>query len=424
MNQRVLVVAHNHPAFHPGGTEIVAHDLFAAYKRAGWDALFLAATNQVHREARPGTSFQAVGNARDEIVLWAGHFDRFAMSQVDLHGVVPDLVALLEEFRPDVVEIHHLLLVGAEFPALVRRILPKARIVLMLHDYYPICAHDGLMVKRTDHTRCLQASPDACHRCFPDISAQRFFLRELNLKTHLGAVDAFISPSRFLAERYVDWGLPAERIDVIPNGHGQSESGRAPDRRSGDGMRNVFGYFGNLNPWKGVTVLLDACRQLASNSVDFELRLHGAPLFQAETFVSDLDAGFRDAGPRVRRIGGYDRADVPALIADVDWVIVPSIWWENAPLTIGEAQFHGRPVIASGIGGMAELVSDGVDGLHVRPNDPAGLAAVMRRGAEEPDLWRRLAGGIAPPPTVDQVASRHIALFQGGRGAAVARVAA
>ena len=92
---RILVAAHNHPALHPGGTEIFAHDLFRAYQRAGHEALFLGATNQVHRQIRPGTSFQGLGDARDEVLLWSGHFDRFYMSQVDLYGVVPDLVELL-----------------------------------------------------------------------------------------------------------------------------------------------------------------------------------------------------------------------------------------------------------------------------------------------------------------------------------------
>lgn len=422
MNRRVLVVAHNHPDFHPGGTEIVAHDLFQAYKRAGWDALFLAATNQTHRQPHPGTNFQAAGNAPDEIVLWAGHFDRFNLSQIDLHGIVPDLIGLLEEFRPDVVEIHHLLLVGAEFPSLVRRILPDARIVMMLHDYYPICANDGLMVRTKDHGRCLKASPDRCHQCFPEIAPAKFLLREIALKTHLAAVDSFISPSAFLKERFVDWGLAAEKIEVVPNGHpaGQPVQHRGPSYST----RNVFGYFGNLNPWKGVTVLLDACRELARQKVDFELRLHGAALFQSEKFNADLESAFASVGGNVRRMGQYGREDLPELMAAVDWVIVPSIWWENAPLTIGEARFHRRPVIASGIGGMAELVDDERDGLHVRPNDPTDLARVMQRCAEDATLWRRLATAITPPPTVDQVASRHLAVFDGLAASTGARVAA
>lgn len=411
MNPRVLVVAHNHPAFHPGGTEIVAHDLFKAYKRAGWDALFLAATNQVHREARPGTSFQTIGDAADEVVLWAGHFDRFNLSQIDLHGVVPDLTALLEQFRPDVVEIHHLLLIGAEFPALVRRVLPDARIVFMLHDYYPICANDGLLVRTKDHERCLNASPDRCHACFPEISAASFRLREINLKAHLSAVDAFISPSRFLRERFVDWGLPAEQIAVIENGHpaGEAVAHRGPPYTT----RNVFGYFGNLNPWKGVNTLLDACHALNEAGVEYELQLHGAALFQADKFVSDFETKLARAGGSVTRLGQYSRDDIPALMADIDWVVVPSIWWENAPLTIGEARFHRRPVIASGIGGMAELVDDENTGLHVRPGDPSDLARVMQRCIEDPALWRRMATATTPPPTTDEVAAQHIALFTG-----------
>ncbi|HMF66824.1 MAG TPA: glycosyltransferase, partial [Phyllobacterium sp.] len=182
---RVLVAAHNHPALHPGGTEIFAHDLFRAYQRAGCDALFLGATNHIHREARPGTSFQSIGTHGDEILLWSGHFDRFFMSQVDLYGIVPDIVELLRDFRPDVVHLHHLLLLGAEFPHIVRRTLPECRIVMTLHDYYPICHHDGLMVCTTSKELCHGASPDRCHSCFKDIALDKFVLRERHLKSLL-----------------------------------------------------------------------------------------------------------------------------------------------------------------------------------------------------------------------------------------------
>ncbi len=161
MAQRVLIAAHNHPSLHPGGTEIFAHDLFRAYQRAGCEAMFMGATNKVHREARPGTSFQSIGNGGDEILLWSGHFDRFYMSQIDLYGIVPDIVELLQDFRPDVVHLHHLLLLGAEFPHIVRRTLPDCRIVLTLHDYYPICHHDGLMVRTTGRNCAMELAQTA-----------------------------------------------------------------------------------------------------------------------------------------------------------------------------------------------------------------------------------------------------------------------
>jgi hypothetical protein len=71
-------------------------------------------------------------------------------------------------------------------------------------------------------------------------------------------------------------------------------------------------------------------------------------------------------------------------MGDVDWVVVPSVWWENSPLVIQEAFQRGRPVICSDIGGMAEKVADGVDGLHFRAGDPEALAATIARAATDP----------------------------------------
>jgi glycosyltransferase involved in cell wall biosynthesis len=96
--------------------------------------------------------------------------------------------------------------------------------------------------------------------------------------------------------------------------------------------------------------------------------------------------------------------------------VMPSIWWENAPLVIQEAFLHRRPVICGGIGGMAEMVRDGVDGLHAPVNDVAGLASVMRQAIETEGLWDRLVAHIQPPPTISEVATRHLKLYQGALG--------
>lgn len=409
---KVLVAAHNHPALHPGGTEIFAHDLFRAYQRAGCEALFLGATNHIHREARPGTSFQSIGTNGDEILLWSGHFDRFFMSQVDLYGIVPDIVELLRDFRPDIVHLHHLLLLGAEFPHIVRRTLPNCRIVMTLHDYYPICHHDGLMVRTSNKELCHGASPDRCHSCFKDIALDKFVLRERHLKSLLSTVDSFVSPSEFLKQRYVDWGLSESLISVIPNGQPERRAAAVKSPEMTNRTKPVFGYFGNLNPWKGTTVLLEAARQLISEGLDFELRVHGAAPFQSETFVADIDRLFAETSPAVQRRGGYRREDIADLIGTVDCAIMPSIWWENAPLVIQEAQGQNCPVITSNIGGMAEMIENGVNGLTVPPNDPMALAAAMRRIAEDADLRQNLAQGARHPDTIDTTATKYLNLIE------------
>ncbi|MBD9520752.1 glycosyltransferase family 4 protein [Ensifer sp. ENS02] len=409
MKKRILVAAHNHPALHPGGTEIFAHDLFRAYQRAGHEALFLGATNQTHRQVRPGTSFQAIGPEGDEVLLWSGHFDRFFMSQIDLYGVVPDLTELLRDFRPDVVHIHHLLLLGAEFPHIVRRTLPDCRIVMTLHDYYPLCHHDGLMVRTSGKELCHKSTPDRCHSCFKDIPLDRFVLREQHLKALLRTVDRFISPSQFLRQRFIDWGLNGDQIDVIANGLPPRD---APSRKGQpENDRPVFGYFGNLNPWKGTSVLLEAARQLIDEGLRFELRVHGGAPFQADSFKDEIARLFKKTAPSVQQRGAYRREDIGELIAAVDCTIVPSIWWENAPLVIGEAQSQRKPVIASNIGGMAEMVQDGVNGITVSPNDPRALAAAMRRMAESPDLRRRLSANARKPNDIDTTARRYLTLI-------------
>ncbi|MDF1635357.1 glycosyltransferase family 4 protein [Mycoplana sp. MJR14] len=413
MSKRILVAAHNHPSLHPGGTEIFAHDLFRAYQRAGHEALFLGATNQIHREARPGTSFQGIGPAGDEVLLWSGHFDRFFMSQIDLYGVVPDVTELLRDFRPDVVHLHHLLLLGAEFPHIVRRTLPNCQIVMTLHDYYPICHHDGLMVRTGSRELCYQASPDRCHACFKDIPLDRFALRERHLKALLSTVDHFISPSAFLKERFVQWGLAEDAISVIPNGIPTRKPGAGRQRL--DGGRPVFGYFGNLNPWKGATVLLEAARQLLADGLEFELRVHGGAPFQSKNFVEEIDELFAGTAPSVQRRGPYRREDIGDLLAAVDCTIVPSVWWENAPLVIQEAQAQGRPVIASNIGGMAEMIEHGVNGLTVPPNDARALAAAMRNLLEQPNLLQELSANARRPDDIDTTARRYLELMEPAR---------
>lgn len=409
---RILTICHNHPRLHPGGTEIFALNLHEEWRRRrGVEALFVGCTNQIHREPRPGTSFQTLGASADEMVLWAGHFDRFHQSQIDLYGVVPDLAELLQGFQPDIVHFHHTLLVGVEALFLARRLLPRSRIVFTLHDYYPICPRDGIMMTTDGDHLCRLASLDACRRCFPAVPAERFVMRERYIKTAFSLVDMFVTPSEFLRQRFVEWGLPAERIKVIPNGRPAVMP--APPRRVGrGGRRNVFGYFGNVTPAKGAALAVQAARQLHdAGDRTSRLRIHGGSPFQAETFVSGFAESVAAARDCVTHLGPYTPEQMPALIAAVDWVVMPSIWWENAPLVIQEAFQHRRPVICSDIGGMAEMVRNGVNGLHFVRGDAGDLARVMRRAASEPALWQKLAGNIPAVPTIGHAAARYRRLF-------------
>lgn len=412
---RILFLCHSHPDLQAGGTEIFSRDLFRALRAYdGVDGAYLAGTSAGQRSVAPGTAFQAVGHAADELLLWTAGFDSFYLSQTDLHGVIPEFIAFLTRLRPDIVHIHHTLQLGMEVIPLVRRILPNAQIVMTLHDYYAVCANDGQM-HTTGGLPCTTASIDACHRCFPDRPATDFRLRELHVRAALRAVDRFISPSEFLRDRFIAWGIPANQIEVIRNG--LPVVAPAPPRQAPNGLRDRFAFFGHINRFKGATIALDASARLTRMGVAHQLTLHGSSAYQAQDTL-DAFARALQAAPDALHRGAYARDEQARLMSAVDWVVVPSVWWENAPLVIQEAFAHRRPVLCSDAGGMAEAVRDGVDGLHFNRGDGRSLAGIMQRAIEEPGLWERLVSGIQPIRSIEESADEHMAFYQRLRSAA------
>jgi glycosyltransferase involved in cell wall biosynthesis len=101
-------------------------------------------------------------------------------------------------------------------------------------------------------------------------------------------------------------------------------------------------------------------------------------------------------------MGRYENAEVGAILREVDVVVAPSIWYENAPLVIREAFLAGKPVVTAAFGGMQEWVQDGVNGLLFRPRDVLDLRGTLERFITDPDLVRRLSNNF---PTVQSIAA-------------------
>jgi glycosyltransferase involved in cell wall biosynthesis len=414
---RVLYVCHNHPRISPGGTEIYALELFEAVRDAGAFEPFLLA------RARPGAAdlraplddarivrfdddpHQSLFLTRDE------EFDCFLGSARRLQSVLTDFGDYLRAVRPDVVHFQHTLHLGFELIAATRRTLPRAPIVYTLHEMVPICACDGHMVRPGSTELCDGASPRRCRQCLPERTAADFLLRRRFIQAHLEHVDRFVTPSRFLRQRYTEWGLAADRIVVEENG--RRLGGRpSPGGRADGPVR--FGFFGRLERPKGPDILLKAAQLLARepDGPPIEVSFHGVGAEQWPELAREVAAFPRDGRCQARLAGGYRPSDQPALLADVDWVVVPSNWWENSPMVIQEAFASGRPVICGDVGGMAEKVTDGVNGLHFRIGQPASLAAVMTRAARSPELWARLAGAVPPVYSIDASAARLRAMYR------------
>ncbi|MGG5819306.1 glycosyltransferase [Falsiroseomonas sp. HW251] len=406
---RVLFLAHNHPSLQPGGSEAFALNLFRALRdRHGAEGLFLAGVTAALRDRHPGTVVQAAGGAEDELLVPLDHFDRFYLSQQDIYGLAA-LAPIVRRADPEVIHLHHPLLFGLEGIDMLRRAAPGATMVATLHDYFALCAREGQLLT-PEGRRCTGPSPEGCRRCFPDRAPLEIRLRDLAIRDAFRAFDLLVAPSRFLRDRFVASGWDGSRIVVLPNAVPAEPA--APHRAAPKGgRRDRFAVFGNVNRFKGTLVALRASAALSRQGVEHGLAVHGGTAWQTEAFMAEFAAAL-EAAPAARHHGGYAPEEFATRIAAADWVVVPSIWWENAPLVIQEAFRHRRPVICGDGGGMAEMVADGVDGLHFPIGDEAGLAEAMRRAVATPRLWQRLVAGIGAPPDMDAAARAHLGLYR------------
>ena len=410
---RVLYIAHAHPEYTAGGGEGFALELFRGMREGGDYECALVARD---RSASPHTGTPLAGiQGRPGETIFHGiteDFDYFLQVSQDKSSVSIYLKEVLESMRPEVVHFQHTLHLGVECIRLVRNIVPHAAIVYTLHEYIAICAADGQMVRTFDRGLCRQATPRRCHECLPAHSSAEFKVRELFIKAHFRLVDQFIAPSKFLRDRYVNWGLEPAKVRLLH--YGRSLPRPSPARVLAEGERRlVFGFFGSLHANKGILVLLEAMQILAeSEQLKIHLYIHGANLeLQTDEYRAEFDSKLLACSPNTTFLGRYQSADLPELMAAIDWVVVPSVWWENSPLVIQEANMHGRPVICSDIGGMTEKVTNGVDGLHFRVNDARSLARTMAMAAADSRLWERLRSAIKPVLSIAESVAAHGALY-------------
>lgn len=398
---RILTICHDHPHITDGGTEHLAYDLTRALDRMpDCSARFLAASTALSHPDVPAGALHALG---EDLLLRVGRYDLFSMRRQDGLGWTEAITKALAATKPDIVHLHGLDRLGAELVPLLRRLRPSAGLVLTLHDFQLICPNGGLLLRR-DGGLCTRQAPDACHRCLPDISTGAHALRKARLLALLDQIDLFIAPSEDVRSRFITWGLPGARIKVVRNAVPEM----APPPRQARPRPNRFAYFGSFAEHKGVQVLLKAAERLGRSGGDYRVSLYGRLHHPSEETQRGFTEAVSAAAPVAQLVGPYDRADVCTLMAGNDWIVLPSLWFENAPLVLLEARRARRPVICTGLGGMRELVRDGIDGVVVPRGDPAALAETMAALAEDREGWERLAGNARQPPNAEESARQHM----------------
>ncbi|MFW6731901.1 MAG: glycosyltransferase [Synechococcus sp.] len=410
---RVLYLVHAHERFSVGGAENAAFSLFRELaRRQGIETWILAAMHTSRGALGHGELRSMEGTDREYLI--GSDCDWYRFSNTNIAALRRGLQRLIDHVQPDVIHLQHYSHFGIDVIPLLQAISPRSRVVVTLHEYLPLCMHNGQMVTPGQLKLCHKATPLACSLCFPERSAQDMFLRQHYIGTILQSCDALVSPSEFLIQRYRDSGIDHPNFLMIENGLPPQFDPEQRPRYFATQSRelNRFGFFGQLNIYKGPLVLLQAVALLQERGIsDFTVSINGANLeHQPQDFQDEFNKTLEQVRDRVFMRGSYRQQDMESLMLDIDWMVIPSIWWENSPVVIQEAFFHGRPVLGGDIGGMAEKI-DGRGGLTYAVRSASGLASLMERCIGNQALHQALRGSMEQPTTATVCADRHINLY-------------
>jgi glycosyltransferase involved in cell wall biosynthesis len=271
--------------------------------------------------------------------------------------------------------------------------------VLILTDYWLMCPL-GIMM-RPDSNLC--DGPDHgqnCLRyCFTNISRDRILKRIADVHALLKCCDYALAPSQFLINLFNSSGVvSADRFILSRHGFDYGKKKNLFLRQFKETI--TFGYIGTILYHKGVHVMVEGFKKNRHKNI--RLQVWGGCFHEVD--YQERLLKIVDGDSRIEFKGYYDFNDVENILENIDVVIVPSIWYENAPLTILTSLAYGIPVITSNIGGMSEMIRDGHNGLTFKAGDPADLSAKIGLIADNPELIMKFKKNIQYPIRVEEEA--------------------
>lgn len=318
----------------------------------------------------------------------------------------------INDLQPDVVHFQN------TFPLISPSALWAARsacvrTVQSLRNFRPICASADFLRDCKPCEICLgrNAIPSIRYGCYRGSRLASIPVAGMDMFHQIAGtwskcVDAFIAPSEFVRSKYIEAGWPSERIYVKYN----TVVASSPVE---DMQPRGFVCVSRLSPEKGVDVLIDAWRCAFPDGGE---GLHIVGSGPAETIL-------REAASRTPGIifhGQLSASQIGPLLVRCRAVVVPSVGHESFSRVVAEAFAVRRPVVASRIGALAEIVTDGENGIHTRPGDPGDLARGLRMLAGSDDLARALGRRgrtdfdtkFSPTATTQQL----MTIYAGGSG--------
>jgi len=428
---RILLPVHHFPPTHSAGAELYTLRLAQSLQAKGHEVEVVAI-----EAIDKGSADEIIArqDLYEGLLVWRLSFDLNAAPERHIWNFDNPLLGNwfrthLRERPPDIVHFQAGYLLGI---APIREVYTQGiPMVLTLHDYWFLCPRHTLL--QSDGALCINIpeNPSACAWCHvagnnrqqlvnrltlgawemlakqvvlrKETEAQ--ILRRAELKQAIQYPNLLIAPSRFmegqirrLAEDQQIVYLPYG-IDLMQEEPQHSETSEGPIR---------VGYMGQVAHHKGVDFLIEAWRHIEGDQPR-ELHIYGG---SEEHFEKRLHHLAGDDGT-IFFHGRFPYNQRSEILQTLDLCVVPSIWYENRPFSIAEALDMGVPVITARLGGMEEMVQDGVDGLHFAPGSAQDLARKIEMCVNDSALLHRLKSGAMThhSSSVDEEVDQLLAIY-------------
>lgn len=380
-SMRVLIVIHGYPPFYMAGSEVYTYNLARELSKQNEVYVF----HRIEDTSKP--LYQTTDTHDGEVrIRYINNYEpgNAVFEDKYLNPRVDDAFReYVRAVKPDVVHIGHLSHLSIQIPVIAKREFGLP-VVFTIHDFWMFC-HRGQLINPDGWKICPLPNVGMCTRCAafhygkPDFQEEDIRRRDWHIERAIECIDVFLAPSHTLEKFYIDMGVPKEK--VIYSKYGFNVSGIKAHRAPGQ-SGVTFGFAGRIILTKGVHLL---CEAFSKTVGEAKLVIWGDTDSEyGRRLVADYDGG------RIEFKGKYHNDNLQDVLNSYDVMVCPSIWLENAPLVIQEAQCAHIPVITSDKGGMAELVSDGIDGFTFRLGDAEDLRLKMQKVIDDPQLLKRL----------------------------------
>ena len=447
---RILQVVHSFLPDNFAGTEVYTYRLSKALQNMGHEVSVFFRRND------PGKGeYSLTPGMYDDIPTFAlNHTLNRTSSFQDTYldkDIDNKFASLLDSLKPDVVHIEHLLFLSLGIIKESRkRSIP---VVFTINDYWLFCPKGQLLTEQLQ--ACDGSNQELCVPCVkPQFLIRKNSMRFYNLlrshgprwllmavkrvyfyvmesragvkegfleliaqrasiaKETVSKISIFIAPSEFARGLFLKKGVSVGKI--ITCRHGIINPVLPPEHKKNEKTIR-FGYIGTLLPMKGVVLLVKTFRK--ASSPDARLLIYGKAKAYAgyESFYKELKKE-TESDQRITLMGDFNNDKIGNVLSNIDVLVVPSIWPENAPLIILEALAAKIPVLASRIGGIPELIRDGENGLLFTPFDKVDLGKKLNDILMTPGIIEKLREKIGPVKSINENALEIENIYKGLKG--------